>query len=120
MTVTYPLFAFEKDDSSMRVIETPDRILSWHEAIDIENDEYVFWDATGSGVQIRIDGNKVLSVTSCAAPFSLTGALEAYADSLNVPKNVIEVQPVQIWQRIELALKGQPRKPGWLSRIFSR
>jgi hypothetical protein len=120
MNVTYPLFVFEKDDHSMRVIETSDRILSWHEAIDIENGEYVFWDAIGSGVQIKVDGNKVLSVTSCAAPFSLGEALATYAESLNLPRNVIEGQPVEIWQRIERELERRPKKRGWLSRIFSK
>jgi len=118
MSVTYPLFVFEKDDRSMRVIESPDSILSWHEAIDIENDEYVFWDATGSGVQVKVKGNRVMSVTSCAAPFPLGEALATYAESLGLSRNVIEGQPVEIWQRIEGELKRRPRKRNWLSRIF--
>jgi hypothetical protein len=120
MDITYPLFVFEKDDNSMRLIERSDRILSWHEAIDIENGEYVFWDATGSGVQIKVDGNKVMSVTPCAATFSLRGALATYAESLDLPSNIIEGQPVEIWQRIERELERRPKKRGWLSRIFSR
>jgi hypothetical protein len=47
MTVVYPLFAL-LDDRSMLIIEHCDRILYHLEAIDIENDEYFFWDAAGT------------------------------------------------------------------------
>jgi hypothetical protein len=120
MSVTYPLFVFAKDDRSMRVIETPDSILSWHEAIDIENGEHVFWEATGSGVQIKVAGKEVMSMTPCAAPFSLDSALATYAESLNLLSNVIEDRPVEIWQRIEREHKRRPKKRSWLSRILSR
>lgn len=33
----------------MLLIERPDRLLYHLEAIDIENDEYLFWDSTGAG-----------------------------------------------------------------------
>jgi hypothetical protein len=120
MSVTYPLFVFEKDDRSMRVIESSDRILFWHEAIDIENDEYVFWDASGLGVEIKVVGTKVMCVNSCAAQFPLGEALATYAESLDLPRSVIEGRPVEIWHRIESELKSRPRKHGWLSRIFSK
>jgi len=120
MSVTYPLFVFEKDDRSMRVIEDSDGILFWHEPIDIENDEYVFWDATGLGVQIKVSGNKVMSVTSCAAPFPLGEAFATYTESLGLPRSVLEGQPVQIWKRIESEFKSRPKKRGWLSRVFSK
>jgi hypothetical protein len=120
MSVTYPLFVLEKDDQSMRAIESQDRILSWHEAIDIENDEYVFWDATGSGVQIKIAGNNVVSVISCSAAFPLGKALATYAQSLHLSNNVIEGQPVEIWKRIQTELERRPKERSWLSRIFSR
>ncbi len=54
MIVTYPLFAFEKDDKSMRLIENESRLLSNFEAIDIENNEYVFWDANGGGLSVAV------------------------------------------------------------------
>ena len=50
MAVQYPIFVFEKDSSSMQMIEKADEVF-WHlEEIDIENDEYLFWDANGQGV----------------------------------------------------------------------
>lgn len=37
-SIPFPLYAFEKDDSSIRLIENMDRILYHMEAIDIENE----------------------------------------------------------------------------------
>ena len=53
MSVTYPLFVFEKDDKSIRLIENESQIHCL-EAIDIENEEYVFWDANGAGVSVAV------------------------------------------------------------------
>jgi hypothetical protein len=53
MNILYPLFAFEKDDSSIRLIEDERDILGKLEAIDIANDEYVVWGAEGAGVAFR-------------------------------------------------------------------
>jgi hypothetical protein len=50
MEVQFPLFVFEKDDRSMYLIESPERVFHHLEAIDIENGEYLFWDSTGAGV----------------------------------------------------------------------
>ncbi len=50
MSFTYPVFVFEKDDSSMRLISAENEILSQLEAVDIENGEYVVWDGRGHGV----------------------------------------------------------------------
>jgi hypothetical protein len=38
----------------MRLIENESRILSHLEAIDIEGDEYIFWDANGGGVSVAV------------------------------------------------------------------
>jgi hypothetical protein len=39
MDAKFPLFVFEKDDRSMYLVESPERVLDQLEAIDIENDE---------------------------------------------------------------------------------
>src|SRR5260370_5877129 len=54
MDVQFPLFVFEKDDRSMYLIETPERVFYHLEAIYIENNEYLFWDSTGAGVRISV------------------------------------------------------------------
>ena len=59
MSVTYPLFVFEKDDKSIRLIENESRILYHLEAIDIENEEYVFWDSSGSGVLVTVTPTRI-------------------------------------------------------------
>jgi hypothetical protein len=59
VSVTYPLFVFEKDDKSIRLIENESRILYHLEAIDIENEEYVFWDSSGSGVLVTVTPTRI-------------------------------------------------------------
>jgi len=102
VSVTYPLFAFEKDDKSMRLIENESRILSHLEAIDIENDEYVFWDASGEGVSVAVSvgafKSKLESVTSRPSGFPIQDVLKAYTTSLGLSEAVAE---------------GTPRMPGF-------
>jgi hypothetical protein len=105
MAITYPLFAFEKDDQSMRRIEDSSRILYWHEAIDIENGEYVFWDANGNGVTITVAvktfASKVSGITSSVADFPLREALALYAKSLGISDPLTEGMPIDIWRQIQ-------------------
>ena len=88
MSVIYPLFDFEKDDKSMRLIEDESRILSHLEAIDIENNEYVFWDASGGGLSVAVSvgafKSKLESVTSCPPAFPILDAFKEYAMSLGL------------------------------------
>jgi hypothetical protein len=123
VSIKYPLFAFEKDDQSMRLIEEEGRILSWHEAIDIENDEYVFWDANGGGVFIAVSvgafKSKLKSVTSCPAAFPIQDAFILYAKTLGFPQAVAEGTPMDVWNRIQAELQGRPKKRSLLSKIFS-
>jgi hypothetical protein len=51
MAVTYPLFVFKTYDQAMLRIDDPTRLCVL-EGIDIENGEYVFWDANGNGVSV--------------------------------------------------------------------
>jgi hypothetical protein len=61
-SVSFPLFVFEKDDYSMFVVETPDKVLDHMEPIDIENGEYLCWDANGGAVRISISGQRVTGI----------------------------------------------------------
>jgi hypothetical protein len=47
MAVHYPLFVFEKDDCSMRIVGKPDELFLNLEEFDIQNDEYCFGMPTG-------------------------------------------------------------------------
>jgi len=65
VSIAYPLFVFDKSDRAMRLIEEPERLFFHLEEIDIENDEYLFWDANGTGVRVRIIKRKSAAVENC-------------------------------------------------------
>lgn len=113
MAITYPLFVFEKDDQSMRLIEDSSRILDWLDAIDIENGEYVFWDANGSGVTITVTvkafTRKVNGIASSVPAFPLREAFVLYAKSLGISVPLAEGKPIDIWRQIQ-ALPTPRRK----------
>ncbi|PYU49566.1 MAG: hypothetical protein DMG48_16150 [Acidobacteria bacterium] len=123
MSVTFPLFAFEKDDKSMRLIESESRILSRLEGIDIENGEYVFWDANGEGVSVAVSvgtfKSKLESVASCPLAFPIQDAFKAYAMSLGLSEVFAETTPMSIWLRIQAEVGQRPKKRSYLSRLFS-
>lgn len=125
MSVTYPLFVFEKDDNSMRLVENESRILYHMEAIDIENDEYVFWDAKGAGVSVAVTPTttfktgKLEKVTSSLPMFPLHDAFKLYAENLGILDAVPEGAPLDVWRRIQTELAGRPRKGEPIRRLFS-
>ena len=124
MSVAYPLFVFEKDDRSMRLIREESGILGQLEATDIENDEYVFWDVNGSGVSISVSigsfKGKLERVVSCPAVFPIRQAFTSYAKALGVAEPTIDGPPIDIWNRIQSQIESLPRKRSFLSRFFSR
>ena len=123
MAVTYPLFVFEKDDQSMQVIEDPRRI-GILEAIDILNDEYVFWDANGNGVSVAASvttfKQKIGDVTSCVALFPIRDAFNLYAKSLGLPDLGVDGPPAEVWRRIQREVVSRPEKGSILFRLFSK
>lgn len=113
MSVEYPIFAFEKDDHSMRLIENEERILQHLEAIDIENDEYVFWDARGNGVRVTVSvgafTSKVESVSPCTAPYSVQQAFSLFAETLKVPLGAADGPPIEVWRCLQECIR-KPQK----------
>jgi hypothetical protein len=122
MAVTYPLFAFEKNDQSMKLVEDSSRILFHMEAIDIENGEYVFWDANGNGesvvVSVTAFKSKLTDVTSCAALFPLRGAFAPHAKALGLSEINVDGPPDEVWRRFQREIGARPKKRTLLSRIF--
>jgi hypothetical protein len=55
----FPLYV-RLDDGEVLQIEGIERILYHLEAIDIENDEYMFWEANGHGLKIFIEKGRVI------------------------------------------------------------
>ena len=56
---TFPLFV-QLDDGAVIQIQNRDKVLYDLEAIDIENDEYLFWDANGNGVKVLINSARIV------------------------------------------------------------
>ena len=116
MDAQFPLFVFEKDDRSMYLIETPDRILCHLEAIDIENNEYLFWDSTGAGVRISVARGAVKQIELCDQAMSLREAFDRYAESYGV-RLIPSEFPIEIWRGFESQLP--PRRTLW-ERLFHK
>jgi len=117
--VTFPLYVFEKDDWSMRLVEAPDRVLHHMEAIDIEGNEYLFWDANGRGVRVSIGHKNVIEIAyDDATDMSLAQAFSRHADALDV-KVDITGPAAEVWARLKKA-ETKSRKQGLLSKLLDR
>jgi hypothetical protein len=105
----------------MRIIEDPGRI-GILEAIDIVNDEYVFWDANGNGVSVAASvgafTSKIGDITSSDSLFPLRDAFTLYAKTLGMPDFDVDGTPMEVWGRIEKELAARPKKPNFLARLF--
>jgi hypothetical protein len=116
MDAQFPLFAFERDDRSMYLIETPKRVLHHLEAIDIENNEYLFWDSTGSGVRVSVEQGAVKHVALCDQTMSLREAFENYAQSHGLQ---LQVGKPPIDTRRSFQSQLPPRRTLW-ARLFHK
>jgi hypothetical protein len=116
-SVSFPLFVFEKDDCSMILVETPDKVLYHMEPIDIENDEYVFWDANGKAVRISVAGQRVTGIEYGAAEITLAEAFRRHSDKFGLDADTTGTFD-EVWRRLKEAESRLPRKRGLLSRLF--
>jgi hypothetical protein len=116
MDVQFPLFVLAKDDRSMSLIETPERVLYHLEAIDIENSEYLFWDSTGAGVCISVARGAVKQITLSTQTTSLREAFEAFAQTYGL--HVLPGEsPMDIWRGLQSQLP--PKRTFW-ARLFRK
>lgn len=116
MEVAFPLIVFEKDDRSMCLIETPDRLLYHLEAIDIENGEYVFWDATGLGVSVSVKNGSVREIALGDQQMSISDAFKEYSESYGF-EVALEGTPLNVWARIQGQL---PKKKKLWERLLRK
>src|SRR5271154_3987476 len=100
MEAQFPLFLFEKDDRSMYLIETPGGILYYADTIDIENNEYLFWDSTGAGVRISVTPSAVKRIELGDQTMSLREAFGRYAESYKL-RIMPSESPIEIWKSLE-------------------
>jgi len=109
MNVRYPLFAFGKDDSSIRLIENEHDILGKLEAIDIENDEYVLWDANGAGVAVEVlveaFKSKLVSVVLCEPTIPIADAFRMHANANEISGFTTKGTPAEMWERLRAKSK---------------
>jgi hypothetical protein len=114
MSVRYPLFAFGKDDSSIRLIANEHDILGKLEAIDIENDEYMVWDAEGTAVAIKVSvgafKSELISLAPCSASSPITDAFSLYASARGLPQPVAAGTPAEMWNRLQAELKCREKR----------
>lgn len=108
----------------MRVIREGGEILRQLEGIDIQNDEYVFWDANGAGVSIVVSTGpfktKLESVASCPPAFPIREAFTLYTKTLGIIDPVVEGAPTDVWNTIQAEVERGPGKRGILSKLFRR
>ena len=113
VSVSFPLFVFEKNDYSMFVIETH------MDPIDIENDNYLCWDANGRAVRISIAGQRVTGICYGEAEITLEEAFKRYSEvyGLDVETSV----PLdQMRTHLKEAQRRSARSSGLLSELFKR
>ncbi len=105
----------------MRIIKNSGRI-GILEAIDIVNDEYVFWDANGNGVSVAASvitfTSKIGDVTSSDSLFPLRDAFTSYAKTLGLHDFDADGTPREVWGRIQKELAARPKKASFLARLF--
>jgi len=112
----FPLYVCLDDGTVIR-IETSDRILYHLEAIDIENDEYLFWDALARPLKVVIAKGKVTGLEGTENKITLTQALERYAEQLGVSIDVSD-KSEKVWVSLREAEESRQRRPGLFSRLF--
>ena len=115
---TLPLYV-RLDDGEVIRIDSVDKVLYHLEAVDIENDEYMFWDAAGQGLRVLINTGKVGGFEKTDNKITLQQAFEEYARPLAGRVTVdTSGTPEEIWAKIEKAKQSLPGQHGFFSRLF--
>jgi hypothetical protein len=119
-SASFPLYVFEKDDWSMFLVESPDRVCYHIEPFDFENDEYLFWDAHGRGVRLTLQGGKLTkmgtltSIEEADNEISLHEAFARYSQALGVTVDTTGTL-AEVWARLQSNVKPV-EPPSRLSR----
>ena len=112
----FPLYVCLDDGTVIRV-ETPDRILYHLEAIDIENDEYLFWDAMACPLKVVITKGKVSGLESTENKITLPQAFERYAGQLGASIDA-GGKSEEVWASLRKVEESRQRRSGLFSRLF--
>jgi hypothetical protein len=117
-SVVFPIYA-RLDDGQVIRIESFQKILYRVEAVDIENDEYQFWDANGRSLKILIEKNAVSRFQNANNRLSFQQAAEMYTEQLGVPIDTSGT-PDEVWAKVQKAEQSVPQRRGFLARLFGR
>ena len=104
--IAFPLYV-RLDDGEVMQIESFERILHHLEAIDIENNEYRFWDADGQGLKVLVENDDVSGFQQVENEMTLSKAFLEYAKQLGVWIDASGT-PNEIWARLHKA-RGSTR-----------
>jgi hypothetical protein len=101
----FPLYV-RLDDGELIRIESIDKVLTTLEAIDVENNEYLVWDAAGNAVKIVLTGKvgrfknpNMSGVRPAENPMSFQTAAQEWANQLGTRVDTTGT-PHQIWERL--------------------
>ena len=120
----FPIYV-RLDDGGVLRIDAKDRILADLEPIDIENDEYLFWDAAGVACKVMLTGRvgwfhnpNVSGLCKAQNPITLEEAFREWASQLGVQVDTTGT-PEQICDQLRSAQANLPRRLNLLSRLFA-
>jgi hypothetical protein len=99
--VSFPLYVC-LDDGEIVQIESLERILYHLEAVDIENDEYMFWDAGARGLRVLINKGGVGGFEMAENKITLNEAFEEYARQLGITIDTSGA-PEETWAKLQKA-----------------
>lgn len=119
--VLFPLYV-RLDDGALECIEEFERILYHLETIDIENDEYMFWDAAARPLKILTEKGKVSGFEKVAHKITLQQAFEGYAQQLAKLGATVDVSgtPKESWREVQKAKESLPHAPRFFPWLFRR
>jgi hypothetical protein len=101
---SFPLYVFEKDDWSMFLVESEDKLLYHIEPIDFENDEYLFWDAQGRGVRLTLERGVLTNIEQAENAMTVREAFARYSQTLGVTVDPKGPLP-EVWARLQTNVK---------------
>lgn len=107
-STSFPLHVFEKDDWSMFLVESADKVLFYIEPIDFENNEYLFWDANGHGVRLTLQRGKLTKLEDADNEISLNEAFGRYSQTLGVTVDTTGTL-AEVWARLQSNVKPGSR-----------
>ncbi len=118
--ITFPLYVQEKDSGEFKMYPGYDTIQHSLEAIDVENKEYMIWDASGSPLDYANDpdGNLVLCAGASGAPAlksELVKRITAFKCCVGV-----DVQHMAIGEMFSMVKAEQERRDWGLFAIWRR